>query len=478
MTSVVNLSTDINANETKTGEFQCEYTESTDRNHIISQLKILAGKINILNIKNGKEICPVIIGSHALLYKIERDRNFKKIYNENPTLYNIKPKDFDLIMTPSQALKIVKESSKSVKLYILNVDNVPYYKVIFEYCMSIHDITIITDAKQPMYKLAMYCQNQRYEYIHNMKMIYASLEVLHMLKSIHLFYKTDFEKHMRHHIILARIAKPNTDLLSIKNDFIKEARIIRGPINELPTYDQRLHTDDIVSYVLDKYLLSGLSDDIKKSYVDTVLLFCTSIGGDKYWKYYTSMLYNPLAYTHYDIRSIFDKIKLDRMDPYERYFSTDEIDQARKYGEPAFKTHNSILFDIHGPHTIIKNVGEKSIQLSIKYNYSPTGIFTNHDSVTKPLLTISWDSTYIQHSSSESTSYTEYTVSKYTPPQVGHDFALYLLRIAMIYLPVNPQCQKYYMSNGKDHPVVSIYAGLNTHMINSTADWENKFKLY
>ncbi len=491
-----------------TDQFHCKYTESTDQKLIIDNLQTLSSKIFVANIKNGNDdkISPVIIGSRALLYKIEADPKFKQLYDANPKLYNVQPKDWNIIMTPVQALTIVKKTSNPMKLYILDVDNIPYYKLIIEDGVNTQDITIITDAKQPMYKLAMYCQNLRCEYFNGIKMIYASVEVLHMLKSINLFYKTDFDKHIRHYIILSHIAQfyfinSNTVFKTIKNDFIKESIIIKGPRKELPAYDKTLDPNPIISYMLDQFLSSELANDIRISYNDilmsseladeirilyndALLLFGTSVDGDKYWLHYINRLTSSPLVQNYTIRDIYHKyyeIKKNRMDLYERYFSADEIDKARKYGEPALKTPTSIQFNIDDlQYTIFKNSDiDNSIRFNIEYSRN-LGSFGKFTSVIEPFLTISWSSAVYNSAStesSESTTYTDYVVSKYKPNGYKHDLILLLLRIAMIYLPIDPRCQTYYMSDGRNHPVVSIYIGRSLYITNPENHWVNRFRL-
>ncbi len=266
-----------------------------------------------------KELYPIIIGSRALQYRMDFNKILKKEGVKSVEQLIPQPKDWDIILTPSHAYNFVEYAKdKTITMTILYMGTSPlnneffidynilsdilnkslYYKIYIENGLDSLDLSIITNKEQGIYKLAKDNQLLPNRNVLNTKMIYTDIYFLYFLKQVHIAYPKNLEKNVREskllkkYLFLTDDKKSQQDIIDYKKDifdtFQKEAIIMKGEIPSLPEYNKMLDSNPIISYTLDKYLLSGLTCDIKKAYEDSILLFCTSIGGEKYRDKYAS----------------------------------------------------------------------------------------------------------------------------------------------------------------------------------------------
>lgn len=520
--------------------YNCKYTEIVSYDTIKDNIENLSKSIFIAGKKKNKEIYPVVIGSRALVRLAANscEDYSSQLFNK----YNAKiqePKDWDLIMTPQQSHEIViNNADKPMKLYILDMgesfNNKKYYKLIVENGKDTLDISIITDYNQGMYMLATICQNFPNKTIKKigMKFVCANANMLRILKTINLYYSKNFEKNLGDYLLLEKIIDGNVqDYNQILESFKKEAQIIRGPIKSVGEFDKTLHNDEIISYTIDKFLQTGISHDILQSVKDNAQLFCNSQDGEKYWNKYNHIT------KLYDLRSQItkkyndekfnrlsqeekDKIKLEKeendkkiaiamekrrieideimaekerqgkinyiKEKYEDYFPADMRDQAKIDGETAeiltIDEYRSITFTIKSQkYTIKYNINtNEEIPFSLKL------ICNNKEYL---LIEISYYRTY-----SSSDSATRWTIKKYNPfyeskvvgfvlgqkPYENQDFILYLVRLAMIYIPITFACAYSYGTvNKKEHQIVALYLGKRAEYFKDnnslTGNWVNDY---
>lgn len=433
--------------------FYCDYEEITG-DDVFSTLKKLSTEFFIPSDKNPKrEINPIIIGSKAL-----------------SKYYKISTNDIDIIMTPLEAYKMInkqKESITSINIYILNCVTRFYYKLLYSSSEGNFDITLITNSNSGCYKLALYCQKKSNKNIFGTKMIFADQDVLKMLKSVHLYYDSDFEKHIKHFNLMGGIHYTNNDeLMSIRKILINEATTVRGPINSLEDYDKSLSECPIISYQIDKYLLPKVTDDFVESYRNSLRKFCTSKNGKKYWGCYYYMFH---TIPNDKIMMDYEKAKIKR-NPYEFYFEAHEVEKAKSDA-------NSAIF-----HDDIFAITLDSVQYIIWFEKSSLNfdLKIKIDDIEYKLINIKKSQPVVKVlSSSESQSIVSFVVDRHKPKCINDNQMIYLLKLASIQMTVdlsNVLEGSEFIRGVNEHPIVTIYKGITSkYNYSQHDDWKYEF---
>ncbi len=229
-----------------------------------------------------------------------------------------------------------------------------------------------------------------------------------------------------------------------------------------------MHNDNIISYFLDKYNLKEnlLDNDIKELYKDSILLFCASAEGHLYKDKYPVCEITPFYIN--TIRFQLERIKIDRMDPYDRFFDENEREQARKDGGSV--TRYFTKFPIEKLHQVGFTIDNIEYKISHDTYLNEIRIRLEYKNILYFVLTSNKD-LYKSGGSDEWDTYT-YVNRKYVVPNLQHSFVVYLLRLAMIYMPVLSYKYSSYIDNRRnkehdypnsyfflEHPLVSTYIG-------------------
>lgn len=365
-------------------------------------------------------------------------------------------------MTPREAMKILnrmKNQITMILLYILDLNGEPYYKLLFSNSEDKFDITIVTNQNHGYYKLMMVCQEKGNKNIFGTKMIFAEKSVLKMLKTVHLYYISKFEKHIKHYDLIKDV---NCDSLNdIRDILIDEAKIIRGPINELDDFDQTLNRDLIISYQLDKFLLPGLSTNVIDFFKESLLTFCTSIGGENYWSSYTFRSKNINVNS---IQTSIDEARF-RRNPHQFYFKDDEIDKAKQIDQSIVVNGNTVEIILDSQLYILwYRYDESSIGICFEFN------LVHNDIVYNLIKADRISSVYERISSSESRAISNYCIFRFKPKNISSDTIVYLMRLALVHMVINPDFARLFSKMKGDHPVISVYKGVTNDFHQKSSD--------
>uniref|UniRef100_A0A6C0AGN7 Uncharacterized protein n=1 Tax=viral metagenome TaxID=1070528 RepID=A0A6C0AGN7_9ZZZZ len=398
--------------------FNCEYL-SLKNNQAYKFLKELSENVFIASKNNKKEVYPLLIGSMALSEYYE----------------NIGINDCDMIMTPLQTFKFLKGNSDNIQVFVLDVNGIKHHKLLFEN----NDITIITDKNQAYYKLVLYSQGMRTKKINGQKIIIGSQKILKMLKTVHLFYNSSFEKHIKHYDLMFNINyKKDSELMAIREDMIKEAKCIRDPVNKFEKSDQFTFST-----------ISTPSSELQYSvenYKKVLTEYCNSEYGEQFWDKYTCLLNNFSKYSKY----------VSPNELYPKYFYPNELEKA-KYDSERITIDQDNVISIILDDQVYKLHYSYDIKSNELFNIS---IFYN-DIWNKILRIINPEILYQEYySSSEMKQILRHTIYKYKLPDgLTYDTIKYLLRLASPFIKINLTSAYKFSLNNKNHQIVSIYEG-------------------